>query len=380
MSLSDKSDIKGYVPVNDKLCELLTAFTAHVSEKDSHENEWLELCYFFSHYGSGEPYGNPIIGLTDETAIEITEGKTITADLTKLIPPFPITIYSFTPEQSGVYKFESFISEDLAGDYGAQIWIYTDDIDNPLIYNGDDRLHRGGKNEQNFLSYIYLKKGETYYVAVALLMAETGTYDFSVSYYGESITILDCCASGDYTLTENGEMKLRDAVKYGKDKDGYYHVLNKDGTLGEFIYMDFKYSSKGHIYYSLSDIINQYIMDPVNVSEKLFKVFDFTQAVSYYVTGYTEDGNEIYSYDVIDLTRREDPKYKDYTDRMKELCAEAMKNDGLLKVTDELVDIMSLYFPLRTDAIYEDIIAASRENEWLKFCYYYKTIDENNPV
>lgn len=379
VSLAGKSDVKGYLPVDDDLRGLLEAFVSHIS-KDGHENEWLEVCYFFSHYGSGKPIGNPIIGLTEKTAIEITAGQTYTADLTRIIAPYPIAKYHFTPDKSGVYKIESLIGESKMS--ASQIWVYTEDIDHCIVYDGDERFNRDAENEQNFVLHLYLTEGRKYYIAVAFLMTETGTFDFRVSYEGESAKVLSVCASGDYTdLDEDGQLELRYAVKYGKDKDGYYHVLNSDDTLGDFIYIDFKYSTIGYPYAPLSDVIDMYFIDPLDLTTKLFKVFDFTKYISYYPI-YDDDGELVaYNYGIIDLSESGYLWVKDYTNDMKKFCTEAMKNDGLLKVNDKLVDILTLYYRLRTDMIEnEEIPAATVPGEWLQFCWYNKTIDENNPV
>ncbi len=380
-SLAKNSDISGYVPVDDDLRALLTAFARHISGS-TNQNEWLEICYFFSHYGSGEPFGNPIIGLTESTAIEMEEGETYNADLTRNMAPYAITRYTFTPDKDGVYKLESFIDESQAQAYWAQVWVYTDDIDDYFHYSGDNRINRNEINEQNFVSYLYLKGGQKYYIAVSFLMSQTGNYDFSITYHGDSAAQLTPCASGNHVIVGN-HLEPEYAVEYKKDENGYYHALNGDGSLGDFIYLDFKYTTLGNIYNPLSIIIDQYVTDPLNSSKKLYKVFDFTQVISYYPNIEIDgDGNAVitsYSYDVIDLTSYGE-NYKDYTDVMKAYCEEAMENDGMLKVTDELVEILTMYFYLRTDMVENDVLPEPSSNEWLKFCWYNKTIDEKTPA
>lgn len=388
-SLANVSDIRGYIPVNEQLKELLIAFTAHISGDNAHENEWLELCYFYSNYGDAEKVGNPIIGLTEETAIEITESTKVSADLTRNMQPFPVAIYKFTPQTSGIYRVQSLIPEDKAEIYASQVWIYDDasPIDNPICYNGD-RLNRDGKNEQNFDVYIYLTEGHKYYVGVAFLMQETGYCDFMVTYTGkQSVTLLAECASGDYTADNESDFKLRYAVDYERDQDGYYRVKYGDGTLGDYIYVDFKYVTHGHINDPLSKVITQYVSDPLDSDIKHFKVFDFRKSIAYAVVDYDENGLEIYNY-AIENTSKFDPDhaddYIDYTKKMQEYCDLALANtgdkEGLIKADDELVKILTLFHRLRTDSIINGVIPAALENEWLRFCYYDKTVDANHPV
>lgn len=384
-NLASKSDIKGYIPVDEALKQLLTAFVKHISG-DSYADEWLELCYFYSHYGSGSPKGNPIIGLTEDTAIEVNEG-THTADLTRLIMPYPVTIYSFTPQRSGIFTIESLIPEKLGDIYAGQIWIYDDNssMDEPIYYSGNDRFYRTAENEYNFVSNVYLTQGHKYYLALALLMSERGTFDFRIQYSGQSIEILDTCTSSDYQIVDN-HLELRYAVEYAKDEDGYYHVLNSDGSLGSFIYVDFKYPSFGNINSPLSQVINQYIVDPLDYTKKLYKVFDYTQTIAYVTTGGTED-NPVYDYAVCNPAIYDEENaadYIDYTDIMQAYCEKALSNtgkeEGFLKATDELVKILTMYHFLRTDSIVNGVKPYVIENEWLRFCWYYRTVDAENPV
>lgn len=390
LSLADKSDLTGFLPVTEQLKELLIAFTAHISKTDSHANEWLELCYYYSVYGTAEPVGNPIIGLTEETAIEITEGTTVTANLTRNIQPYPISIYTFTPNDSGIYEIESFISDDKANIYASQIWIYDGEtsINKSIYESGTERLNRDGINEQNFDVNIYLTKGHKYYIAVAFLMSERGNFDFKVTNTGkQSVVVLDSCASVDYVMDDENNMALRRAVDYAKDNDGYYHVKYSDGTLGDYIYVDFKYATPANTYNPLSQIINQYVVDPLDSDIKYFKVFDFRKSIVYATVGYGEDGLPIYNY-AVDEVKNYDSEhaadYIDYTEKMRNYCEQALANtgreEGFVKANDELVKILTLYHCLRADSIYDGVMPKVIENEWLRFCWYYKTVDADHPV
>lgn len=385
MTLAGNSDLEGLLPVDDELKDLLTAFTAHISGKN-YDNQWLELCYFFSHYGEGEPFGNPIIGLSDKTAIKAEEDVKITADLTKIMAPYPSRRYTFTPAKSGVYRIQSFIPDKDAEQYGSQISIYTADIDRSEYYSGSERINRTGENEQNFDAKVYLEEGKTYYLSVAFTSSGVmGELDFKISYSGESAKYYAPCASNDYVINEAGRMELSYKVEYGRDEDGYYRIKNSDGSLGEYIYIDFKYPPMCNDY-PLSVIINQYIPAPQAGDNELFKVFNFTKTYVYVTYSIDADGNRIYDW-AEDNPAKYDPDpahkdgyYIDYTDTMQAYCEKALKteNDGLLKVNDELVKILRIYYLLRTESIKDGVMPNPDPDEWLQFCWYEKTVDENN--
>jgi len=91
----------------------------------------------------------------------------------------------------------------------------------------------------------------------------------------------------------------------------------------------------------------------------------------------------------VDITNADHPEYKDYTEILKgyiEAAPTEGEYKGLIKVNQELVDILSLFFELRINAIYAEIIndlnvyaiEDALANEWLRFCWYNRTYDANN--
>ncbi len=389
------SEIYGFLPLDAELHDILVQFMKSASGFSSHEKEVLEVCYFYSHYGSGTPIGNPIIGLTTETAIPVEAETTITADLTRYFYPYPIKTYSFTAPADGVYKIESLIPAKDALQYGGQIWLYDDstDDDNPLISCGDTRITIDGVNEHNFEIHRYMKAGERYYFTVSFRMAEVGKLDFKITCLGETATTLLPCSDDFYTaeLDENGAiiggtMILAGAVQTIKDANGYYHAVKPDGTMGDFIYLDVLNPTPvmgGR--QSLSQLADAYLPDPIDKTGKTkldYKVFDFRYRVTYY---HDEADKTIVRYEPKHYLGYLNPEgkelYKDYTARVKELVASAPAEGelkGLIKVTDEIVTILKLYIETRNnmamDGVYEPVL----DNEWLRFCWYFRTYDAKN--
>ena len=384
LQTASASDIYGFVPVDKNLHDLLVALMARVSGSKSHADEWLEACYFYSHYGTGETIGNPIIGLTDKTAIPVTVG-TNTADLTRNMRPYPSTIYKFEPETSGVYNFHSLIPSKDAAQYQAQIWLYGENgtSGKELIYSGGDRLFRDGVDEQNFNIYRYMQAGETYYIVLAFLMNESGTYDFVITNVGESYTVLEPAsanvfgfatdANGNYT----NQIILLGAVDYELVSEGntaYYHVKNGD-TVGDYIYLDVKYAT-ALTNYSITQLVEQKQHDPMDGSDLDYNVFDFRYMIAYFEET-TEEG-VLTTYDPkVDITSF-GAKYKDYTQIMRDYIATAPTTGpdaGLVKVDAQLVEILTLLIETRVNMMMNGRGEAAFSNEWLRFCWYYRTYD-----
>ncbi|MDE6411710.1 MAG: redoxin domain-containing protein [Clostridia bacterium] len=408
LSAAAASEVKFCVPVDAFLQKMLVAFMKEVkktariaaglsvtNEADYwHENEWLEICFYYSHYGVGTPIGNPIVGLMEETAIEVEAdtAEKYEADLTRMKAPFPAMIYTFTPEESAVYKFESFIPDEDAEDYGAQIWLYDDNTsaDRPLVYDGESRVRLNAENEQNFELYYYLTAGHKYYFELAFLMQMMGTYEFNITKIGQSYTELVPASLDLYTMVvdENGdwttgEYILAGAVEYVKDEDGYFHAINHDGTIGDFIYLDVlraNTSALGNI--PLNRLVDYYVTDPESREDLDYKMFDFRYHVQYHVT--TDDDGEMVAYDP-ERDSHVSPygkKYKDYTSTLQAYIDAAPTTGdyaGLIKVDQKIVDILTLFFELRLNPIFDGKIETALENEWLRFCWYNRTHNANNP-
>lgn len=380
--VASASDISGLVPVDKQLGDILSAFTAKAMGDKAHDDAWLEFCYFYSHYGDGEYIGNPIMGLTPKTALPVALDTEITAHLTKPTAPFPTLIYSFTPQESAVYKIESLLP---AGNVDAQMWLYDDQstVNEPILHSGEDRFNRDGKNEQNFVVLRYMEAGQKYYIEVALLMNELGDLKFKVTKAGQSATELVSCSDGVFNIITDANnnvlgIELAGAIEYVKDNDGYYHAKNEDGSMGGFIYLDVKYPTRVTTTMSLSQLAEQKLKVPYKNEYCKFGVFDFRYTIAYFDET-TAEGT-VTNYDPeFDLTEHgiDGREYKDYTDIIKGYIAGA--DDGLVKVNDEIVTMLGLFIETRINSINNYEYEPALENEWLRFCWYDKNHDQNNP-
>lgn len=387
LSAALASDVPGYAPVNAFLHDMLVQFMAKVSGENSHTDEWLEACYFYAHYGTGDTVGNPIIGLLPATATPVTAGTLYTADLTRNQAPFPSWIYTFTPDESAVYKIESFIPDDAKGEY-AMVWLYDDsgDPDNCIAYSGETHVTLGGVNEQNFELYRYLEQGHKYYIEVAFQMSGVGQLDFKITNVGQSASEWTTCSADlyDMVLDENENVLgivLAGAIEY-ELVDGYYHAKNNDGTTGDIIYLDIlnaTSSALGNI--PLNRLIDAYCSDPADYSKLDYKVFDFRYVVKYFNTT-DSSGNAITTYNPKVNISNLSTDYIDYTEILRQRFAQAPSSGeykGLIPVDEELVKILSLFFKLRNNGIYDDVFEEALPNEWLRFCWYKRVHNATNP-
>ncbi len=385
LMMANASKVEDCVPVDKKLHDLIVAFMAHLSGDHAHADEWLEACYFYSHYGDGKPIGNPIMGVTENTAVVVEANTVYTADLTRNMFPFPTTIFAFTPKTSEVYKIESLIPDEMADKgYSAQIWLYDEGCsdDEYILHWGEENLKRDAKNEQNFEVYHYMEAGHKYYIMLAFQMMMGGEYDFKITPVGQSVTYLTPCSYDFYNqvLDEDGNWSgyvvLAGAIEYKMDDDGYYHALNDDGTLGDFIYLDVKYANTIALSkIPLNKLVDKYETDPKDFTDLDYHIFDFRYKVTYTVTIGPEG-------DVIDYSPKTDltslgEQYKDYTARLKEIIATAPTSgeyEGLIKVDQEIVDILKLFIETRLNTTLNGKTDPVLENEWLRFCWYNKTV------
>lgn len=410
LSIANASDIHGFLPLDEDLNTKLVQFMKYASGSHSHADEIKEACYFYSHYGSGTAtVGNPIIGLTDKTAFELTGedvGVEQTANLDKNIYPFPYAIYKFTVPADGVYRIESLIPEKDSALHSAQAYLYDNkvhegtlaDVDHPLAFCGDTYMTIDAKNEHNFVLHRYMKAGEVYYVYMSYCMADKGQLKFKITNLGASATVLLQCSDDIYDGIFDKDDNLIGMVLSGaievrtetEEENGttYYHSINPDGTTGDYLYISINQPVSILSNLKLKNVVDQYVKDPAfdETSQTYpnldYKLFDFRYRVVFY-----QGDDKIVTRDPkFDLTREGATDtgrvYKDYTDRMKAIIASAGSETdnpyGLVKVTQEIVDILTLFIETRNNTAMNGEVEPVLENEWLRFCWYNRTYNADN--
>lgn len=353
----------GYTPVTKKWKNLLddAVYSTTFGKKwagEYHGNEWLELCVYYDHYGDTPVMEDPMKNITYNAATTITEGTT------RVNVPFALNPrgfkYKFVPTRSGAFKVYS------TGDIDSECFLADDSVAN-LISTQWNNYHFLGIYEdvvwatkvdetgavvadRNFSFHFFFEQGKTYYFQFATKMDDTAEYDVTIEYIGETYSYLENAASHWNSFNEiTNEFYVLDAVKHiyadpteeytyanGEKAvgDGYYHVLNANGTVGSILYLDTFRPTMLFNSQSLNDIV-----------EDAKKYPDVTKR-AFYING------------------------KDYTPLVQQFCFKASKItgelNGFLAVDQEVYDV------IRTIAMAHDGFGI--DNSWLKLCYYYYTL------
>ena len=212
-------------------------------------------------------------------------------------------------------------------------------------------------------------------------MQEMGTLEFKITSVGQSATALVPCSSNFYSSVDGS---LMGAVNYYKDDDGYFRVGDKDNKHADdpYIYLDVSYPT-ALTNYSLSALVDQNLKVPMLGNDCGYKTFDFRYTIAYNLNA-TED--EYICTPKLDLVEymtaflEANPAaaelinvadYQDYTQDILDYIAGAQ--DGLVKVDQHLVDILTLFFEVRINFMTDNVYELAQENEWLRFCWYYQT-------
>ena len=249
---ASNSKYYGLTAVNVELKELLIKMTDAVGIDDD-PNEWLQICEYYSSYGTNEQLANPILGLSTQSAYPTTEGKdnpNIVEYDGRLIMPRGL-LYKFVPTKSGVYRVTSDSSKEVSG------WIFLDGKE--TLYTDSTKGERlayiyTGNNVNNCTMVAYFEAGKEYYIDIAYYeMYEIGTFTFTIDYVGESYNYFIVASPVPFTFEEGENFNpdtlegMGSTIAGGVDvmlgDDGYYYVKNEDGSKGSLLYADFLFPS-----------------------------------------------------------------------------------------------------------------------------------------
>ena len=326
------NSVTSLVPVTNELKEALIATTKAISNEG--ENEWLEICGFYSAYcTNGVEMADPIIGLAPFSAYEGKLGENWVRFWDIVMPRGLMTV--FVPLEDGVYKFQS-----IGDEFETTAWLYDENMNLLEEANQEARYYATcDKPDPNFAVYYNLEKGHKYYIRVAFEdIYVIGDLPFNISYIGDSYDLLTACAPGYFVpeIDKEGniiaENLLTGGINVALGKDNYYHHLLDNGELGSIVYLEWDYPSL--IFTNpMEEIIN-------------LKGFDMR---------YDEDGNETGT-------------GRDYTSNIltyrNKVIHDGSELDGLVPVDRTLAQLLQLLMDKYT---FKGV-----ENSWLKLCYYYR--------
>lgn len=347
----------GYTPVTQELKNVLDMVAEFVKPQPGdplfkawkgewHENEWLEFCCYYQHYGDTPQMEDPMKGITFHAAQPLKEGSN------EINVPFAIKPrgfkYKFIPTQSGVYNIYS------TGDKDTVVFLFNDQQEMVAEYNdvigADSYTDANGTvlSDGNFNFHYYMEEGKTYYLLFTTFLDDPCSYNTEIKYVGKTYTEFINCATLPYSFNEvTMETYLEHAVDFeyadpaktytfysrgettSQKGDGYYHVKNADGTLGSIIYLDFDRPT--------------YLFPQNSIYKTCIDASDYAaEKRAFYVNGV------------------------DYTEDLKDICFMATLTSevsGFVAVDQELFEILSVIAGKDAHGLTDDA--------WLTLCYYY---------
>ena len=400
----------GYTPVTEKLADALKEITKGLGDSiaASNPNQWLEVCVYYSAYGTGGvELGLPTVGVMPFEPIMfegsgIDEPATASGMIDRIILPRGL-IFGFVPEVSGVYKFYTVETLETLG--------WACDADGTAVQEPDYGLRefaailsKGEQLDDNFVIYIYLEAGELYlFRAVFYDINEYSEIEVEMSFVGETKELFTMASPGFFTSSDDemSDIISGNYVDVEINEEGYYVV--KDGVASDnYIYCDIKYINNITTGYSLETALTKFnafdfskdeFGEPIVDENGYYRVTYFDEnntkiryfvcidsfGEQYLVTEIGEDGKtEENGYTYLKLTE-EDLKelgYVDYTEYVTKYIEDNMVTDetselyGTVKVTKEFAEALS--------ALMDKYTFEGVDYSWVKLCYYYKYLGPQN--
>ena len=350
-SSNQPTDFWGYTPVTKELQELLDLMVKNVTagqiwDGAYHDKEWLELCCYYQHYGD-EPFKDTMAGITFHAAIDLHVGDN-KVDVLYSINPRGFK-YEFTATETGIYHIQS--TSDSIDTY-AFLFDENENMlgywDNKIFVNSWTDENGQLQMDGNFEFVWKFEAGVKYYLLFTTADDKAATYNVNIKLEPDSYEYLAPAATYRSQNLATYETFVADAPEYAysdpeQGGDGYYHVVNKDGTLGSILYLD---------------TINSTYFFPYSLAGRIEA---FKQ--------YNEDGEWHGDWKVEPSKRPFYHNGVDYTEILDQYCAKSMQNEGDLHG-----------FVAVDQTLYEALIAVTEskeydgeKNSWLLLCYYYVT-------
>ncbi len=311
----------GYIPVSTALKEAIEVFLEVYSEKNNlptYEDQWLEFCYYFDHYGekhTGDEHCSqsydPVKGMSNYNAFETKVSTRYIKENPNHVNIYrgknndPAVRFRFTPAESGTYRIYTDI--DFAEDNITDPFLFIVSEDGRYLYEEDDCLlydrftmTKAGnmKYGLNFDAYYYFEKGVTVYLNLRMKMpGALGEYDFYVEKIAgeEEVNRLLVCTTGEGVFSpvgENGAL-VYIAIDVAYDATTNLWYADEDGHYGSPIYVDF-------IHGNFLDQDNKSVKDMIDIGAFDFRKYggkDYTATMlEYYnrAVAAEKEGSELY--------------------------------------------------------------------------------------
>lgn len=365
------------IPATPELKEWADALIADYEKGTQHENEWLEFCYYYDHYGAEHGDGEACkvdvdytYGLTRYNAYTAYEkGDPRLEDKTsetyseflrnRAIINFPLqlvrngTYYKFKASKTGVYQIRSYTADcspkTASTSQNAGSFVTPDpaitvfDKDGNFITQSDGVFDHDAYKDvdyEGFNVYVPLEEGEEVFLYLETTSGTKSYYDFEITFHEKPFKKMLVCSTGGgawtWDDTESGKplfVYLGIDVMFD-DLNGYYCAV-KDGKPDpeQPVYIDMIYSS-----FFISELTDY------NYSTLQYMIQSNAFRDNMYMGGR-------------------------YQSVMNELLGEALDKPetdetyGLVPATHEIVDILNMF-------IDENAGGKGEGNGWLAFAVY----------
>lgn len=315
----------GYIPVNNALKKMLDSFAKQYStdseiHSEYYENQWLEFCYYFMHYGAAHEnnsvcwetydpvaathwYNAPTIDVSGlyntDGSIKVSandnEDSTITGTATILsgVQSNAGARALFTPKTSGVYLIKTLMSNTNEGT-GPSVGIFNhkEDVNyfttyHPYNYDyfglgsvdsdGDGVFESNSRFDGQVWVYYYFEADTTYCLRFGYFTAGTvGEYDYGIQYLGETYSVLfNASILGDGTWTDVNTYTAIPVILNPNDNKYYF---DDDGEYGSVVYFDFVHGTyMDNTNKSLEHMIKNGLFNLTDIGGE-----DYTEDIMYY--------------------------------------------------------------------------------------------------
>ncbi len=283
-----------YVPVTQDLKDTMVAFLEMYcdrNEKDYYDEQWLEFCYIFKHYGGEHAKGDVCYEKVDPTAGRGRHNAYVAVEdeLNKVDITHTSTYnggglyYKFTPSKTGVYKFvssENVYKNSLGDTEESDPALMVEDENGTILYyfNSDQSYDKVGETGANYFGYGELQAGKTYYLhSIMGYIGKAGKYSFQTTYVGTSYDHLVTCTDGSWADDGN-----YNAISVALGSDGYYHQVDRAGKLKSIVYLDFVHvnhlDSNGHSVYEMvkADMFNMLTTFGLDYTADMERYYDMS--------------------------------------------------------------------------------------------------------
>lgn len=284
------------LPATPQLKEWADEFIAAFEKGAEHDDEWLEFCYYYDHYGAehdDKQHGDGATCKVDEdytlgltmynayTAYEkstlaemaeiglIEDSVTYNADTgrNRATISYPLQLvhngayYKFTAESAGVYQIRSFTTDCSPTDDDDDDNLYSVPDPKLQVYDskGKFRMISGfpidfdmykGEEYEGFNEYLTLEEGEVIYLYLETTSSTMSFYDFEITYLGETAEKLFITAIEGVWWTYNDDdpnniywIYPGKEVEYDSDSDCFYATKNGVIDYDQPVYINMLYQS-----------------------------------------------------------------------------------------------------------------------------------------